>query len=82
MRLGMVPENVLERLAIHSGMLPPGIFECWFGIMLARTVMVATRLDVFESLAVEPLTTAKVARPPCWQRRAWGTAWCITRATC
>jgi hypothetical protein len=30
--------------------------------MLARTVMAATRLDVFESLAAEPLTAAEVAR--------------------
>jgi SAM-dependent methyltransferase len=42
-------------------MLPPGIFECWFGIMLARTVMAATKLEVFESLAAGPLTSAEVA---------------------
>jgi SAM-dependent methyltransferase len=58
----MVPDNVLERLALLSGMLPPGIFECWFGIMLARSVMAATKLDVFESLAAGPLTAAEVAR--------------------
>src|SRR5262249_32109119 len=62
MRLGMVPDNVLERLALLSGMLPPGIFECWFGIMLARTVMAATRLELFESLAAGPLTTEEVAQ--------------------
>jgi SAM-dependent methyltransferase len=43
-------------------MLPPGIFECWFGMMLARTVMAATRLDVFESLAAGPLTAEEVAQ--------------------
>ena len=61
MKLGMVPENLVERLALLSGMLPPGIFECWFGIMLARTVMAATKLDVFESLAAGPLNVAEVA---------------------
>lgn len=61
MRLGMVPDNFLERLALWSGILPPGIIECWFGIMLARTVMAATKLDVFESLATEPLTADEVA---------------------
>src|SRR5262245_49487091 len=50
-RLGMVPANFLKRLALLSGLLPPGIFECWFGIMLVRTVMAATKLEVFESLA-------------------------------
>ena len=61
MRLGIVPENLMERLALLSGMLPPGIFECWFGIMLSRTVMTATRLDIFESLASGPLNSADVA---------------------
>jgi SAM-dependent methyltransferase len=62
MKLGMMPENMVERLALFSGMLPPGIFECWFGIMLARTVMAATKLDIFESLAAAPLTAAEVAQ--------------------
>src|SRR5216684_5159079 len=62
MKLGMVPDTVLERLALLSGMLPPGIFECWFGIMLARTVMCATKLNVFESLAAGPLTADGVAK--------------------
>src|SRR5437764_6332756 len=62
MKIGIVPESLVERLALFSGMLPPGIFECWFGIMLARTVMAATRLDVFESLAAMPLTAAEVAQ--------------------
>jgi hypothetical protein len=60
-RLGIVPDNMVERLALLSGMLPPGIFECWFGIMLARTVMAATRLDVFENLAAGSLTADEVA---------------------
>jgi 2-polyprenyl-3-methyl-5-hydroxy-6-metoxy-1,4-benzoquinol methylase len=58
----MVPENVLERLAILSGMLPRGIFECWFGMMLARAVMAATKLNVFESLAAGALNAAEVAQ--------------------
>jgi SAM-dependent methyltransferase len=62
MKLGMVPENLPERIALTSGILPPGIFESWFGIMLARTVMVATRLDVFEWLASGPLTADEVAQ--------------------
>jgi SAM-dependent methyltransferase len=62
MKLGMVPENLVEMLALRSGLLPPGIFEAWFGIMLARTVMAATRLEIFESLAGAPLNAAEVAR--------------------
>lgn len=62
MRLGIVPENLAERVALLCGLLPPGVFECWFGIMLARTVMAATKLDVFESLAAGPLTADEVAQ--------------------
>src|SRR5258705_190781 len=62
MKLGNVPENLVERFAIASGMLPPAIFESWVGIMLARTMMVATKLDIFEALAAGPLTTSEVAR--------------------
>jgi SAM-dependent methyltransferase len=61
-RLGIVPDNLLERLALLCGMLPPGVFECWFGMMLARTVMAATKLDVFESLAAGPLSAEEVAQ--------------------
>lgn len=61
MKLGVVPENLIERLALLSGMLPAGIFECWFGIMLARTVMAATKLDIFENLAAGALTADEVA---------------------
>jgi predicted O-methyltransferase YrrM len=60
-RLGIVPDNIVERLALLSGLLPPGIFECWFGMMLSRAVMAATKLDVFESLAEGPLTAEQVA---------------------
>lgn len=62
MRLSMVPENLVERLLLRSGILPPAIFECWFGIMLSRTVMAATKLDIFESLATGPLTVDEVAQ--------------------
>ena len=43
MKLGVVPENLIERLALFSGLLPRGIFESWFGIMRSRTMMVADK---------------------------------------
>ena len=61
MRLGVVPDNFLERVAIQCGVVPPGIFECWFGMMLARTVMAGSKLGIFESLAAAPLTSEEVA---------------------
>ena len=62
MRLGIVPDNLLEGVALRCGLLPPGIFECWFGMMLARTVMAATELNIFESLAAGPLTAMEAAQ--------------------
>src|SRR5712692_7057396 len=62
MRLGMVPENLMERLALSLGLVPPGIVETWVGIMLAWTVMAATKVNVFEALAAGPLTAAEVAQ--------------------
>ena len=51
MKLGTLPENLAEWIALRTGILPPGVFESRFGIMLSRTIMVATRLNVFEALA-------------------------------
>lgn len=61
MKLGVVPETFADRLIVLLGILPPGIFEGWFGIMLARTMMAATKLEIFEALAAGPLTAADVA---------------------
>lgn len=61
MKLGIVPENLVERLALRLGMLPPGVFECWFGIMVARAVIAATKLGIFESLAQGALSAADAA---------------------
>jgi SAM-dependent methyltransferase len=61
MKLGAVPENFAERLGLLFGVVPPGIMESWLGIMVARAMMTATKLDVFESLANGPLTADEVA---------------------
>jgi SAM-dependent methyltransferase len=61
MRLGARPESLLERVGLLSGLPPPGIFESWFGIMLARAVMAGTKLEVFETLSAGPLRAGEVA---------------------
>lgn len=50
LKLGIIPENLVERLALAFGFPPPGIMESWLGIMASRAVMTATKLDIFESL--------------------------------
>jgi len=60
MKLGVVPENLPERLALRLGIPPPGIVESWLGIMASRAVMAATKLSIFESLAGGPLTLGEI----------------------
>ncbi len=61
MRLGIIPENLAERVAMWFGIPPPGIIESWIGLMASRAVLVATKLRVFEVLAAGPLTAQEIA---------------------
>jgi SAM-dependent methyltransferase len=61
MKIGIVPESLLERVVLASGMAPTALAESWFPYMLARTIMVGTRLGVFEALEAGPLDAAQVA---------------------
>jgi hypothetical protein len=61
MRIGIIPENLLERVALATGLAPVGLGESWFPFLLARTIMAGTRLGVFEALADGPADTAAIA---------------------
>ena len=61
MKLGVIPENLAERLALWVGIPPPGIVESWLGIMATRAVMAATKLGIFETLAAGPLSVQEIA---------------------
>ena len=61
MKLGIIPENPAERLALSFGVPPPGILESWLGIMVSRAMIAATKLGVFETLASGPLTSQEIA---------------------
>ena len=61
MKLGVLPETALERIALATGQVPIPIAHALGGIVLARTVMVATSLGVFEALRARPLASAEVA---------------------
>jgi SAM-dependent methyltransferase len=50
-RLGAVAESPLEWLALRSGRIPTPLVDTHLAFAWARTVMVATRLGVFEALA-------------------------------
>ena len=61
MKIGLIPENIFERLALTAGLVPTPLAESWFTFFLARTIMVATKLGVFEALADSSLNVSEVA---------------------
>lgn len=62
MRLGVVPENFIDLIALASGKLPTPLLETFWGISIGSTVVVATRLGVFECLVNGKETAGEVAR--------------------
>src|SRR5215469_16326635 len=61
MRIGIIPENFVERLALRLGLVPASAIEAWFSLMLARAIMAGTKLGIFEALASGPLTRDEIA---------------------
>jgi SAM-dependent methyltransferase len=61
MRLGVIPENLIERIVLALGILPTPIMDTQMAYTLARTIMVGTKLGVFEALAAGALTADEVA---------------------
>lgn len=61
MKVGVLPENPIERLVLALGTVPTPLLDTMVTMLLARTIMVATRLGVFEALAARPLTSGDVA---------------------
>jgi SAM-dependent methyltransferase len=61
MKLGAIPENLFERIILALGLAPTPTLDTLQAIWMARTVMAATRLGVFEALAAYPLTADQVA---------------------
>jgi SAM-dependent methyltransferase len=60
MKLGVIPENLLERLLLAVKIVPTPIFDTQIAFMLARTIMAGTKLGIFEALAAGPLSAAEV----------------------
>ncbi|HEX9038394.1 MAG TPA: class I SAM-dependent methyltransferase [Ktedonobacterales bacterium] len=62
MRLGIIPQNPLDWLALASGRVPEPIIEAFLPIVLARSIMAATTLGIFPALAAGPLSADAVAQ--------------------
>lgn len=60
MRVGVVA-NLLDRLLIASGRVPVPILDTFPTLVLARAIMAATRLGLFEALRDGPLSSSVIA---------------------
>jgi SAM-dependent methyltransferase len=61
MRVGAIPETLLERIATLAGLAPTPVVDTLHAVIVARAVVVATRLGVFDALADGPDAALAVA---------------------
>ena len=62
MRFGLKPENPIERVVTRLNLVPQPLIETQMAFILARVVMVGTKVGVFEALAEGAATAASVAQ--------------------
>jgi hypothetical protein len=56
MRFGAIPENPIEWMIARLNLAPRPLLETQMAYTLARLIMVATKLGVFDALAEGPAT--------------------------
>lgn len=61
MKIGAIPENPVERLALALGMVPPPLVETLPTLLLARSLMAAARFGLPQALAEGSLTAEETA---------------------
>lgn len=61
MRIGAIPEGMVERLANLAGLAPTPVVDTFHAVIVARAVVVATRLGIFDAIAAEPLSASNAA---------------------
>jgi 2-polyprenyl-3-methyl-5-hydroxy-6-metoxy-1,4-benzoquinol methylase len=61
MKLGAIPQSLLERVGKAVGLLPEPLLDTHIAMLLARAVMEGARLGVFEALKDAPLTAGEIA---------------------
>lgn len=62
MRVATRPDNPLELAVLAAGQVPKPLFEAYFGLMAARTLMAGVKLGVFDALDEQADDAAGVAR--------------------
>lgn len=62
MRYKAIPQNLPERLALWTGMVPMPLVDSLFPLVKTRALMAGARLGVFEALRESPLDAASLAK--------------------
>jgi SAM-dependent methyltransferase len=60
-RIGAIPEGLFERLITLAGLAPTPVIDTFHAVVVARAIVVATKLGVFEALAERALPAAEAA---------------------
>lgn len=61
MKLSALPENLRECVALACGMVPTPLMDTLVGLLLAKTIIAATTIGIFDALETEPLTATEIA---------------------
>jgi SAM-dependent methyltransferase len=61
MRLAAIPQNFRESIALAAGLVPTPLMDTLVALLLAKTVIAATAVGIFDALETEPLTAAEIA---------------------
>src|SRR5690348_1379599 len=61
MKIGAIPETIPERIALALGLVPTPLVDTNPTFILARVIVVATKLGLFEALGTRSLTAAAAA---------------------
>jgi len=62
MKLSYKPENMVERVGAALGLLPSPMMDTWCAQKIARWVMAATKLGLFEALEKGPASADQIGR--------------------
>jgi hypothetical protein len=62
MRLGVIAENIIERLVLKSNKAPEPLLETQMAFSMARSIMVGAKLGLFEATSKGARSAAEIAK--------------------
>jgi SAM-dependent methyltransferase len=62
MRLGAIPQNIKETIALAAGRVPTPLMDTLVALLLAKTVMAAAAVGIFQALRGGPLPLDELAK--------------------